>query len=124
MDGTLEGNHRWSDQMMENRMNAYPTTIDIPREETASLLAKVLAITSFGFLVTAFGVATSPPWGTLPDLLAVLGLIFCDQLRPSSSKSPLRSPSHGDAEGGWDSIPGVRTSKESRQLQALAHVGK
>jgi FtsH-binding integral membrane protein len=62
--------------MIENRMNAYSTTIDIPREETASLLAKVLAITSFGFLVTAFGVATSPPWGTLPGLLAVLGLIF------------------------------------------------
>lgn len=62
--------------MIENRMNAYSTTIDIPREETASLLAKVLAITSFGFLVTAFGVATSPPWGMLPGFLAVLGLIF------------------------------------------------
>jgi len=62
--------------MIENRMNAYSTTIDIPREETASLLAKVLAITSFGFLVTAFGVATSPPWGTLPGLIVVLGLIF------------------------------------------------
>ena len=62
--------------MIENRMNAYSTSVDIPREETASLLAKVLAITSFGFLVTAFGVATSPVWGTLPGLIAVFGLIF------------------------------------------------
>jgi FtsH-binding integral membrane protein len=62
--------------MIENRMNAYSTIIDAPREETASLLAKVLAITSFGFLVTAFGVATAPPWGMLPGVIAVFGLIF------------------------------------------------
>lgn len=62
--------------MIENRMNTYSTIIDAPREETASLLAKVLAITSFGFLVTAFGVATAPPWGMLPGVIAVFGLIF------------------------------------------------
>jgi FtsH-binding integral membrane protein len=62
--------------MNENRLNAYSTIIDVPREETASLLAKVLAITSFGFLVTACGVATAPPWSMLPGLLAVFGLIF------------------------------------------------
>jgi FtsH-binding integral membrane protein len=62
--------------MIENRMNAYSTIIDAPREETSSLLAKVLAITSFGFLVTAFGVATAPPWGMLPGVIAVFGLIF------------------------------------------------
>lgn len=62
--------------MPDYRMNAYSTTIDMPREETASLLSKVLAITSFGFLVTAVGVATAPPWSTLPGLIAVFALIF------------------------------------------------
>jgi modulator of FtsH protease len=62
-------------------MNNYPannfsTVIDVPREETASLLAKVLAITSLGFLVTAAGVATAPDWGTLPGFIVVLALIF------------------------------------------------
>ena len=37
------------------RMNTYPGIIDVPREETSSLLAKVLAITSFGFFITALG---------------------------------------------------------------------
>ena len=62
--------------MNDFRTNAYPTIIDAPREETASLLAKVLAITSLGFLITAFGVATAPPWSTFPGLIAVLGLVF------------------------------------------------
>ena len=57
-------------------MNGYSTIIDVPREETASLLAKVLAITACGFFVTAFGVATAPAWGTLPGMLVVFGLIF------------------------------------------------
>jgi modulator of FtsH protease len=56
--------------------NAYSTVIDIPREETASLLAKVLGITSLGFLITAFGVATAPAWSTIPGLIAVLVLVF------------------------------------------------
>ncbi len=59
-----------------NNMNAFPTIIDVPREETSSLLAKVLAITSLGFLITALGVATAPPWGTLPGLIIVFALIF------------------------------------------------
>jgi len=58
------------------RTNSYPTIIDAPREETASLLAKVLGITSFGFLVTALGVATAPSWSTLPGLIAVFALVF------------------------------------------------
>ncbi len=59
------------------RANQYsPTTIDIPREETASLLSKVLGITSLGFLITALGVATAPAWSTLPGLIAVFVLIF------------------------------------------------
>jgi modulator of FtsH protease len=64
--------------MTENRLdlNSFPTIIDVPREQTASLLAKVLGITSLGFLITAFGVATSPPWGTLPGLIAVFALVF------------------------------------------------
>ncbi len=64
--------------MAENRLdlNSFPTIIDVPRERTASLLAKVLGITSLGFLITAFGVATAPPWGTLPGLIAVFALVF------------------------------------------------
>ena len=60
----------------DSRNLNYPLILDAPREQTASLLAKVLAITSFGFLVTALGVATAPPWSTLPGLIAVFALIF------------------------------------------------
>src|SRR5712664_2654395 len=64
--------------MPENRLdlNSFPTIIDVPREGTASLLAKVLGITSLGFLITALGVATAPVWSTFPGFLAVLGLVF------------------------------------------------
>jgi len=55
---------------------SYPTIIDAPREETTSLLAKVLGITALGFLITAFGVATAPAWGTFIGFIAVLGLVF------------------------------------------------
>jgi modulator of FtsH protease len=54
----------------------YGTVIDVPREGTASLLAKVLGITSLGFLLTAIGVYTAPAWATLPGLIAVFALIF------------------------------------------------
>ena len=63
-------------RQMNPRTGTWTTTIDVPREGTAPLLAKVLGITSFGFLVTAAGVATSPAWATLPGFIAVLGLIF------------------------------------------------
>ena len=74
-DETLRG---WEIQMPENRLdfNSFPTIIDAPREETASLLAKVLGITSVGFLITAAGVATAPEWSTLPGMILVLGLVF------------------------------------------------
>jgi FtsH-binding integral membrane protein len=62
--------------MNDYQMNAYSNTIDVPREETSSLLAKVLGITSLGFFITAIGVATAPPWGTLPGLIIVFGLVF------------------------------------------------
>jgi modulator of FtsH protease len=64
--------------MADNRMevNSYPRIIDVPREETSSLLGKVLGITSLGFLITAAGVATAPVWGTLPGMIIVLGLVF------------------------------------------------
>src|SRR6202044_3840622 len=64
--------------MTENRLdlNSFPTIIDVPREQTASLLAKVLGITSFGFLITALGVATAPAWSTLPGMIAVLVLVL------------------------------------------------
>ncbi len=65
-------------RMPENRLdlNSFPTIIDVPREQTASLLAKVLGITSLGFLITAFGVATAPAWSTFPGMILVLGLVF------------------------------------------------
>ncbi len=63
-------------RQMNPRTGTWNTTIEVPREGTAPLLAKVLGITSFGFLVTAAGVATSPAWATLPGFIAVLGLIF------------------------------------------------
>ncbi len=62
--------------MLEPRMNSYPGIIDVPREETSSLLAKVLGITSLGFLATALGVATAPDWSMLPGVIAVFALIF------------------------------------------------
>ena len=52
---------------MDNYPSNYPyqqpygNVIDVPKEGTASLLAKVLGITSLGFLLTAIGVATAPP---------------------------------------------------------------
>ncbi|MGI4758908.1 MAG: Bax inhibitor-1/YccA family protein [Janthinobacterium lividum] len=56
--------------------NQYPRVIDVPREGTAPLLAKVLGITALGFFVTAFGVATAPMWSMVPGLIAVFILIF------------------------------------------------
>ena len=56
--------------------NQYPRVIDVPREGTAPLLAKVLGITALGFFVTAFGVATAPVWSMMPGLIAVFILIF------------------------------------------------
>ncbi len=56
--------------------NTYYNTIDVPREDTASLLAKVLAITSVGFFITSIGVATAPAWGTMVGFIIVLGLVF------------------------------------------------
>jgi modulator of FtsH protease len=62
--------------MLERRFNEFSTIVDMPREETASLLSKVLGITALGFLVTALGVMTAPAWSMLPGLLAVFALIF------------------------------------------------
>jgi FtsH-binding integral membrane protein len=63
-------------RQLDPRTGTWSTVIDVPRENTAPLLAKVLAITSFGFLITALGVATAPVWSTLPGLIAVFALIF------------------------------------------------
>ncbi len=62
--------------MYVNQTNGYPTVIDVPREGTAPLLAKVLGITALGFFITAFGVATAPSWSMLPGFIAVLLLVF------------------------------------------------
>jgi FtsH-binding integral membrane protein len=58
------------------RTGAWNTVIEGHREATASLLAKVLAITSLGFLITAVGVYTAPAWAALPGIIAVFALIF------------------------------------------------
>ncbi len=54
-------------------------------ERTASLLGKVLGITSLGFLATAAGVATAPTWGMLVGVLAVFALLFAIQLAKRAS---------------------------------------
>ena len=56
--------------------NAFPLVLEGQREAAASLLAKVLAITSLGFLITAAGVATAPAWSALPGVIAVFALLF------------------------------------------------
>jgi len=63
-------------RQMNPQTGTWNTVIDVPRENTAPLLAKVLAITSLGFFVTAVGVATAPAWGSLLGMIAVFGLIF------------------------------------------------
>ncbi|WP_051978363.1 Bax inhibitor-1/YccA family protein [Edaphobacter aggregans] len=68
-----------------NSYNSYPTTIDVPREETSSLLAKVLGITSLGFFITSIGVATAPPWGTFVGFIVVIGLVFAINLTRKAS---------------------------------------
>lgn len=63
--------------MNDYRMNQnYPITIEGAREETTSLLAKVLGITALGFLVTAFGVATAPAGGSFIGFIAGIGLVL------------------------------------------------
>ena len=59
-------------------------TIVIP-QSTAGLLAKVLGITSLGFFITAFGVATAPVWATLPGFIAVIALVFAITLSKKAS---------------------------------------
>ncbi len=63
-------------RQMDPRTGTWSTVLDVPREETASLLSKVLAITSLGFLITAGGVATAPVWSFLPGIVAVFALVF------------------------------------------------
>ncbi|HEY8998689.1 MAG TPA: Bax inhibitor-1 family protein [Edaphobacter sp.] len=67
--------------MNDYRLNQnYPITIEGTTSRTASLLAKVLGITALGFLITAFGVATAPAFGTFIGFIAVIGLIFAINL--------------------------------------------
>lgn len=68
-----------------NLSNAYYNTIDVPREEASSLLAKVLGITALGFFITSIGVATAPAWGTFVGFIAVIGLIFAITLTRKAS---------------------------------------
>ncbi len=61
------------------------TSITATREGTAPLLAKVLSITSLGFLITAVGIYTAPEWATLPGFVAVLALMFSITLARKAS---------------------------------------
>ena len=63
-------------RQLDPRTGTWASTIDVPREAASALLAKVLAITSFGFLITAVGVRTAPPWAFLPGVIATLALVF------------------------------------------------
>ena len=63
-------------RQLNPQTGTWNNVIDVPREGAVPLLAKVLAITSLGFLITALGVATAPAWATLPGFIAVLCLIF------------------------------------------------
>ena len=63
-------------RQLDPRTGTWATTIDVPREATAPLLAKVLSITSFGFLITAAGVATAPVWSFLPGMIATFALVL------------------------------------------------
>lgn len=71
--------------MNDYQMNGYTGIIDVPREETSSLLAKVLGITSLGFLLTAMGVASAPEWSMLPGVIAVFALVFAINFTKKSS---------------------------------------
>ena len=64
------------ERQLNPQTGTWNTIIEGQREATAGLLAKVLAITSLGFLITAVGVATSPPWATFVGFIVVLGLVF------------------------------------------------
>ena len=63
-------------RQMDPQTGTWATTLDVPREGTAPLLAKVLGITAIGFLITAFGVATAPAISTFLPMIAVFGLVF------------------------------------------------
>ena len=63
-------------RQLNPRTGTWATTIDVPREATAPLLAKVLGITSLGFLITALGIATAPVWSTFPGMIAVFALVL------------------------------------------------
>ncbi|MFN2977141.1 Bax inhibitor-1/YccA family protein [Terriglobus aquaticus] len=66
-------------------MNGYPMVLEGATERTSSLLGKVLGITSLGFLATAVGVATAPPWGMFIGFITVLALVFAIQLAKKAS---------------------------------------
>ena len=71
-------------RQMDPNTGTWQNVIDVPRAGTAPLLAQVLGITSLGFLVTAVGVYTAPPWASLVGFIATLGLIFA--IRAAASR--------------------------------------
>ena len=71
--------------MNTQQLNGYPIILEGATERTSSLLGKVLGIVSLGFLATAAGVATAPPWGMLVGIIAVFALVFAIQLAKKAS---------------------------------------
>ena len=67
------------------KLDRLPQTIDVP--QTSALLSQVLAITSFGFLITALGVYTAPPWSALPGVIAVFALVLAISVARKASPS-------------------------------------
>ena len=72
------------DRQLNPATGTWNNTIVIP-QSSANLLAKVLGITSLGFLITAVGVATAPTWATLPGFIAVIALVFAITLSKKAS---------------------------------------
>ena len=72
------------ERQLNPQTGTWNDTIVVP-QSTAGLLAKVLGITSLGFLITALGVATAPVWATLPGFIAVLALVFAITLSKKAS---------------------------------------
>jgi modulator of FtsH protease len=73
-------------RQLDPNTGTWNNVIDVPREGTAPLLAKVLTITSLGFIVTAAGVITAPAWGSIVGMIAVFVLIFA--ISRARTKSP------------------------------------
>ena len=74
------------ERQLNPQTGTWNDTIVIP-QSTAGLLARVLGITSLGFLITAVGVATAPVWATFPGFIAVIVLVLAISFAKKASPS-------------------------------------